>query len=499
MKLADFGTLYSKQLENLEKLAGEKTLWHEEAKYVQTRAGRNYADVDEFLQLLHEMQRMSKIQVAGLGNDEAFRVTAMKARVDKQTPFWKEFGSPPVDLELQRSLAEKLYNIRPGKNDVGSISVGEGAREIGKMLAKKCLAEKVPFIVNFSDASFNALVLNHTTEEGVKRLAAAYVEMYKPVTRDMSARPGMPEVEDIRPDVPKIQLYSREVKPFSDRISSGDLFYTLTVVPTRKDAELDGIEYNEYLKLFFEACDQPWGEINKAQKNLIEEFNAASTLHITNSDGTDITMSLVDKDGSKFTFCNSLTLKNVPGSEMFSAPRLDSVEGVVVAKGSFMTKDNRIVENLTLKFEKGRLVDYTAGKGLDAFKDAIGVDEGANWVGELGIGTNPHLKRHVVNGLLVEKIGGSFHLALGRPYAYTEYGDEPVKVNNGGTSALHWDITTMLRGKEGRIYLDDRLVMDNGKWLDNKYDVLNRGWESIPEEKRPDYWKGYYKPKPPSM
>jgi hypothetical protein len=71
-------------------------------------------------------------------------------------------------------------------------------------------------------------------------------------------------------------------------------------------------------------------------------------------------------------------------------------------------------------------------------------------------------------------------------------------VNNGGNSALHWDLTTMLRGKGGKIYLDDRLVMDNGAWLDTaKYDVLNRGWEAVPKAERPDYWKNYYdKPAP---
>lgn len=129
---------------------------------------------------------------------------------------------------------------------------------------------------------------------------------------------------------------------------------------------------------------------------------------------------------------------------------------------------------------------------LESFERSIGVDDGARFVGELGIGTNPHLKRHVVNGLLVEKIGGSFHIALGRPYSYTSYEGVPVKVDNGGKSSLHWDITTMLHGKDGCIELDGRKVMENGQWIDPKYDVLNRGWESVPVEQRPDYWQDYY-------
>ena len=120
-------------------------------------------------------------------------------------------------------------------------------------------------------------------------------------------------------------------------------------------------------------------------------------------------------------------------------------------------------------------------------------DEGARWTGELGIGTNPHLKKHVANGLLVEKIGGSFHMALGHPYTYTEYGGEPVKVDNGNKSDLHWDLTTMLHGKDGCIYLDGRAVMKDGRWLDDKYAVLNDGWNAVDKEKRPAYWQS--KPK----
>ena len=71
-----------------------------------------------------------------------------------------------------------------------------------------------------------------------------------------------------------------------------------------------------------------------------------------------------------------------------------------------------------------------------------------------------------------------------------------MHVNNGSVSKLHWDVTTMLHGKEGRIYLDDRLVMDNGQWLDKKYDVLNRGWAALPEDRRPPYWREKLKQKP---
>lgn len=485
MKIND---LYASRIENVKALAAG-SLWQKEAQSVLGRVTRDYKNTDAFLQLAHDIQRLDKIQTAGLGGNAEFR-SAFDAA---QLKTWKDFGAPPVEQALQDELARKIYNLRPGQNDIGHIRLDDQSRKVGPWLVEKAAANNEKFIIQFADASFNALVLNHANEEGIKNIVAADAKTAETITRIMSVRSGVSAEKSIPVKKEKAQIYNRASSNSGSRTSSGDVFYTLTVIPTQKDAEVDGIEYKDYLKLFFEMCDQPWDSISTAQKSLIKEFNAASRVRITNNDGTDLSMSLVDKDGSHFTFCNSLIAKNVPGSEIFSAPRLDSVEGKVVAKGRFTENDRDIIENLTMHFKKGKLVKYSADKGLPAFEKAIGVDDGAKMVGELGIGTNPHLQKHVANGLLVEKIGGSFHIALGRPYSYTEYQGEKVKVDNGGKSALHWDITTMLVGKEGRIYLDDRLVMDNGKWLDKKYDVLNRGWEALPAAKRPAWAKG---PKP---
>lgn len=487
MKIKDLGLYYPQQLATIATLAAGSSLWRHEAAFLLPITKMDFTDTDTLMQTLHEVQKLNQIVTAGLENDRAFRL----ALTMNGTKSWNDFTAPPVSLELQHNLAEKLYNATPGSNDVALIDIGDTSREIAQWLVERCQKDKIKFGVHFFDANFQALLLNHASDENVRKLAEAFVTMNSTINKRMVAYPGMPEGDEVKTDPDKGRLFQMARKPFSERITSGDVFYTLTIIPTRKDAEIDQIDYQDYIKLFFEMCDQPWDRISKAQVALIKEFNAATKVRITNNDGTDVSMELVDDDGSHFTFCNSLIAKNVPGSEIFSAPRRNSVNGKVVAKGQF-EHDGEIVENLTLEFNNGELVRYDADKGLAAFTKIVTMDEGARYVGELGIGTNPHLKRHVSNGLLVEKIGGSFHLALGRPYSYTSYMGEPVKVDNGGKSALHWDLTTMLHGKQGRIYLDGRMIMDDGKWLDKKYDVLNRGWQSVPKAERPDYWKNYY-------
>lgn len=494
MKIKSLGSYYQRQIAVIEDLAQRPSLWQAEAATLLPKLAQNYkrSDSDELLGTLSDAQRLDYIAATGLENDPAFKTAVASL------PFsgWKDFTAPPVPHNLHKALADKLYNAKPGVNDHVSMRLGDGARIMGPILVNKCLHDKVPFVIYFVNPDFHATLLNHATPEGVQKLGQNFISMADNANKSIIARSGMPDHKPVAAQPDKVRVYNNETAPHFHKTSTGEMFYTLTAIPTRKDAEIDGIEYNDYIKLFFEMCDQPWHEVSKAQSALIKEFNAASNVRITNDDGTDVSMELVDHDGEHFTFCNSLIAKNVPGSEIFSAPRRDSVNGTVVAKGRFY--QGGLIENLTMEFKNGELVSYHAEQGEETFRRAVTIDDGARYIGELGIGTNPHLKRHVTNGLLVEKIGGSFHLALGRPYSYTEYGGEPVKVDNGGKSDLHWDVTTMLHGKGGCIYLDNRKVMENGQWLDAQYDVLNRGWEALPRKERPTYWKNYFdKPKGP--
>ena len=493
MKINKLGPYYQHVTASIEALANGTSLWQEEAAALLPRLALNYkrSDADALLSTLSAAQRLHNIAVAGVQDDAAFKSAVEKLPLQG----WKDFTAPAVETGLYKSLAAKLYNAKPGVGDMVEIDLQDGSRVMGPMIINHCLRDKVPFVITFTEPDFQRTLFNHASAQGAENLAQDYLLMIKDITKSIAARSGMSDRAPVPLTNTNSALFAKLQEPHKKKFSTGELFYTLTRIPTRKDAEIDNIPYDDYIKLFFEMCDQPWDQVSKAQVALIKEFNNASNVRITNDDGTDVRMSLVDHDGSHFTFCNSLIAKNVPGSEIFSAPRLDSVNGKVVAKGRFF--QGGLIENLTMEFEHGKLVKYHAEQGQKFFENAIGVDEGARYVGELGIGTNPHLKQHVTNGLLVEKIGGSFHLALGRPYSYTEYGGEAVKVNNGGQSQLHWDVTTMLHGKNGCIYLDDRKVMDNGQWVDPQYDVLNRGWEALPKKDRPLYWKNYFdKPKP---
>jgi aminopeptidase len=141
----------------------------------------------------------------------------------------------------------------------------------------------------------------------------------------------------------------------------------------------------------------------------------------------------------------------MPSGEVFTGPHERSASGTVrftVPSGGRGAQ----VSGAELTFEAGRVVSARADTGEEQLLAALATDDGALYLGELGIGTNSGIDRATGSTLLDEKIAGTVHLALGRSYPET-----------GGTnvSALHWDLICDLRAG-GELTLDGRPVIRNG-------------------------------------
>lgn len=466
MKLENISPYFNVRLERLARAASVPSLWRDHADKLIEAADEDLAHADDAFDLLHRMQRLEYIFAARMENNKEFRDQFYRGYF----PTWSDFKSPPVEKKLQKSLAEQLYNVENPKTDVPMLEMGDHARVLGCFLFDKCIDEGVKFDVSVFDENFKALLLNNC--DGIQ--AASFGETYaltrSHITHRIVALYNLPEHTVIKTDVDKKKAYDIAAYIFREWVLSGKIQSTLTLIPTEMDASVDGLDYTQYLNDYFKMCNQDWDTIHDKQNILIKELNGTKTLRFTNDDGTDLSM---DIEG--MTFVNSTTLRNIPGSEVFSAPKRDSVNGKVVAKGKFAVKgfQAEVIENITMEFKDGYLKEFSAEKGQDIFEQTVAVDEGARYVGEVGIGTNPFWRTHVASILLSEKIGGSFHIALGDAYTMTEYGGYEVNVDNGNRSHLHWDIPTMLWDKNGKIYADGKVIMDNGRWLDPQLHFLN--------------------------
>ncbi|MFC1982899.1 aminopeptidase, partial [Chloroflexota bacterium] len=106
-------------------------------------------------------------------------------------------------------------------------------------------------------------------------------------------------------------------------------------------------------------------------------------------------------------------------------------------------------------FEHGKVVKASADKNEDFLLQTLDTDEGSCYVGEFAIGTSQGITRFTREILFDEKIGGSFHMALGAGYPETGSKNE---------SAIHWDMICDLR-QGGEIFVDNESFYRNGVFV----------------------------------
>jgi aminopeptidase len=138
---------------------------------------------------------------------------------------------------------------------------------------------------------------------------------------------------------------------------------------------------------------------------------------------------------------------------VYTGPVEDSVDGWV----NFTYPAIRLgheVSGIKLKFEAGKVVEASAAKNQAFLMESINTDPGASYVGEFAIGTNYGIQRHTGNILFDEKIGGSFHMALGSGYPET---------GSKNDSAIHWDMICDMK-KDSQISVDGNVIYKDGRF-----------------------------------
>jgi len=121
---------------------------------------------------------------------------------------------------------------------------------------------------------------------------------------------------------------------------------------------------------------------------VMNEYNFKS-LHYTNGLGTDLTVELPEghywAGGAEKCLGNGVMFSaNIPTEEVFTLPKRDGVNGVVVASKPLSLNGN-LIENFRFTLKDGKIVSLSAEKGEDILRDATLVDEGASFLGEAAL------------------------------------------------------------------------------------------------------------------
>ena len=153
---------------------------------------------------------------------------------------------------------------------------------------------------------------------------------------------------------------------------------------------------------------------------------------------------------------------NIPTEEVFTLPDRRFTEGTVKSARP-LVYSGKVIDNFSLIFKEGKVVDYSAEQGKDTLAKLLSADDGASMLGEVALVTNssPISQSGLLfyNTLLDEN--ASCHLALGSAYRFSLDGGEKLSREEfnalgGNSSLVHSDFMV------GSGELDIDGVLENG-------------------------------------
>ena len=290
------------------------------------------------------------------------------------------------------------------------------------------------------------------TEEASEELLGkpAPIRVHELETADALIHIGAPEntreLTAVSPE--RLGLLQTAYRPAMERMFTGDLRWVGCQYPTHSLAQDAGLSLRAFEDFLYGACLLDWDAERDRMAKYAERFDAADEVRIVGEE-TDLRLSLagrnaeIDAGGA-----------NVPGGEFFCSPLEESAEGSIAFTEFPAVYGGREVNGIRLRFQHGKVVDVSADSNEDFLLEMLDRDEGARRVGELGIGCNPGITRHMKNTLFDEKIDGTVHIALGNGLP---------EIGGTNVSQIHWDIVKDLRNG-GRIELDGEVVQEDGAW-----------------------------------
>lgn len=242
------------------------------------------------------------------------------------------------------------------------------------------------------------------------------------------------------------------------RGGAGEFKWVTTLFPTEAYAQDANMSLKEYEDFVFGAVhtneDDPiafWKSVEQKQQSAVD-FMKGKNQVILRGPNVDLTLSVKGR-----TFMNSFGTFNMPDGEIYTGPVEDSVNGWV--KFTYPANyGGTSVEGAELTFSNGRVGTAKADKNQEFLLKTLESDAGSRHLGEFAIGTNFDIQQFTGNILFDEKIGGSFHMALGAGYPET---------GSKNKSSIHWDMICDMR-TDSEILVDGELFYKNGQFVFEK-------------------------------
>lgn len=360
-----------------------------------------------------------------------------------------------MDKKLQKYselIIKQGINLQPGEPVTISAPViaADLVREVAKQ-AYMCGAPKVT--VFWNDDEIARLGYEFETEETLSDIPQWLVDSRNHVVDTKSTFVNIiTEMPDLYKDIPPQKIaasnraLSKALMRFREATGSNETRWCIVAYPNADWARKMFPDLNEKA-----ALEKMWKYIHKtmrldkpdslgawkkhaaklAKRSRFLNRAKIVSFRFKNSIGTDFTVEMprgyiftgaVEKgrNGTEFT-------ANMPTEEVFSSPDRLSANGTLVSSKP-LVRSGAVIENFSLTFKDGKIIDFKAEKDYETLKHIIETDEGSHYLGEIAfVGYNSTIQN--LDTLFYSTLfdeNASCHFAIGRAFPSCLKGGEKM-------------------------------------------------------------------------
>lgn len=196
---------------------------------------------------------------------------------------------------------------------------------------------------------------------------------------------------------------------------------------------------------------ESWKQHNEELEQRCKYLNSLNLrkLIYKSSNGTDLAVGLMEQalfmGGGEYSLEGNFFNPNIPSEEVFTTPKAGEADGIVYSSKP-LSYQGQLIENFSVRFEKGKVVEVKAEKNEELLKQLVTMDEGASMLGECAL--VPYDSPINNSGVLFYNTlfdeNACCHLALGRGFTncvkdYDKYTLEELRKMGVNDSIIHED------------------------------------------------------------
>lgn len=405
------------------------------------------------------MQLIRRMSTAGLATGIVMVTVGFVPQAAKTTA-----GNSGATVDYAK-LAATLVNTCAGIKSAEVVWIEGGTRdtELLENLAVEC--RKIgaqPFITLGSDRLTRMMCTDvpakFDTQEPTFGMTLAET-VNAMITIDYSEKPDL--LADIDPQ--RLMTRTKTAQPVQKKmmernvvsVSLGNDLY-----PTKARAERFGIPQDELAKIFWNGVNVDYKQLQTIGANVQKKLANCKTVHITAANGTDLTVQITQRpvfvsDGvvsyEDRTSGGPATQVWLPAGEVYVTPVPGTATGTFIA--DHFDYEGKPIEGLTLKFENGKLMTFTAKGDITALKKRYdAAPAGKELFSFVDLGINPNV---------IVPAGGKMTTWMGAGAISIGVGGNTWA---GGDNTSPFDLSA--RMNNGTLTVDGTKLIDAGKLIE---------------------------------